>query len=560
MDIKPTEQTVLQLLNGNFYRIPSFQRPYSWNISHVEDFWTDVFDSSPGDYFIGTFVVYPTAGQYDPLAVVDGQQRLTTVTLALAAMRDALLELGASDIAKGLQGRIARANMHDKIEYVLQTETSFPYLQEYIQKLEPPALKVDPGEEEEALQTAYEYLITQVKLRCGPWDIPPEGEAKKEAINQIELLRDKLLAVKLILIQLSNEEDACTIFETLNTRGKDLRVSDLIKNHLIRQMPGSKNSGVDIVKEKWALITEEVGVTNIDRFIHHSWLSQRPYVGRPQLYRAIRSALVSPEKSNTFLDQLIEEAHDYRLITLGDDAAGAALGRFRDHLDALSLFRVEQPLPFLLALLREYRNKTLTSKQIVGPLAVLENFHFQFTALTAQRTGGGTARMYVASAHDLAKAADKNAKQQVIVAFLEKLRARRPKKAAFVSAFVQLSYESRSKAILRYALVRIDKHLRKSSKTPVDYKAMTIEHIAPQKPKGGGPVKNVHHVGNLLLLSEKLNQEFANNDFAGKQKLLKKYSLPIDTDLALAQSWTAKEIDKRGRELASLCYDEIFAV
>lgn len=102
VEIKPIDQTVKTLLESFFYRVPRFQRPYSWDRENVADFWNDAITSEDPDYFIGSFVVYKNAQSSDTMLVVDGQQRLTTVTLLLAALRESLVQEGHVDLAKGI--------------------------------------------------------------------------------------------------------------------------------------------------------------------------------------------------------------------------------------------------------------------------------------------------------------------------------------------------------------------------------------------------------------------------------------------------------------------------
>lgn len=135
MDIKPVDQTVKTLLEPFFYRIPRFQRPYSWDRENVADFWNDAVASQDPDYFIGSFVVYRQNPATDTLLIVDGQQRITTITLLLAALRTTLHVDGNEDLARGIQLLIERPNLNNERQYVLQSESPYPYLQEYIQKL-----------------------------------------------------------------------------------------------------------------------------------------------------------------------------------------------------------------------------------------------------------------------------------------------------------------------------------------------------------------------------------------------------------------------------------------
>jgi uncharacterized protein with ParB-like and HNH nuclease domain len=223
MDIKPVDQTVKTLLESFFYRIPRFQRPYSWDRENVADFWNDAISSQDLDYFIGSFVVYRQNPGTDTLLVVDGQQRITTITLLLAALRTTLRDNGHEDLARGIQLLIERPDLNNEKQYVLQSESPYPYLQEYIQKYGEPELPASSGGEEDALREAYNFLKGQLETVL----TAIEGDAsvatdKKSDLRKKRLLsiRDKVMRLQLILIQLTSEDDAYLIFETLNTRGR----------------------------------------------------------------------------------------------------------------------------------------------------------------------------------------------------------------------------------------------------------------------------------------------------------------------------------------------------
>src|SRR5438876_8347848 len=156
MKITCLDKQVGQLLGKADYEIPRFQRPYTWDHVNVEEFWNDAVVECEGNYFIGNFVVYDDKGV---LGVVDGQQRLTTITLLLCALRDVFQEQGEEKLAKGLHGLIERPNIQAEKYYVLQSETSYPYFQEHIQKFQgKPGVKAEVGPEEELLKEAFDYL------------------------------------------------------------------------------------------------------------------------------------------------------------------------------------------------------------------------------------------------------------------------------------------------------------------------------------------------------------------------------------------------------------------
>jgi uncharacterized protein with ParB-like and HNH nuclease domain len=162
MHIKPFDRDIKNILETGFYTIPRFQRPYSWDRENVEDFWADTVSNDEPDYFIGSMVAYKTQAHSEVFFLVDGQQRLTTITLFLSAIRNSLEQNGEHKLASALQKFIEREDLDGESAYVLKTETSYPYLQEYIQKFADPDVAVKSGPEEKTLERAYEFLTQHI--------------------------------------------------------------------------------------------------------------------------------------------------------------------------------------------------------------------------------------------------------------------------------------------------------------------------------------------------------------------------------------------------------------
>ncbi len=162
MKIQSIDRSVNDFLKGAFYAIPRFQRPYSWDRENIEEFWTDIFVNSDADYFIGSMVTYKPANS-ETAFVVDGQQRLTTIIMLLAALRNALVGTHLTDLGAGVQALIERRDLDNQSQYTLQTETSYPYFQEHIQSSAPPKVQPEVGEEEQALLRTFVYLTQQMK-------------------------------------------------------------------------------------------------------------------------------------------------------------------------------------------------------------------------------------------------------------------------------------------------------------------------------------------------------------------------------------------------------------
>jgi uncharacterized protein with ParB-like and HNH nuclease domain len=566
MKITCLDKQVGQLLKESFYRIPRFQRPYSWDRSNIEEFWTDAIVENETHYFIGNFVVYDDK---TAMGVVDGQQRLTTITLLLCALRNAFEKEGFSNLAKGIHGLIERPDISDQLFYVLQTETSYPYLQEHVQKFPgKPGVPADAGPEEQLLKQSFEYFQANVyEVANTLKSLPSLSEAKKKARIQEELskIRDKILSLKLIFTALDNDDDAYIIFETLNTRGKDLTLSDLVKSHLSRLLKPT-NSGVDLAKDKWNKILhifeESQADLSVSTFIHHFWLSRYEYITEKKLYKALRKRIKKDEAA-TFLDDLVKESEIYRYIYEPSSRAWKNDEfEIRDALCAMNLFRIKQQLPLVLSVMGHYEDGALKTKHVRAILTAIENFHFSFTAIASQRSSGGISFMYALAARDLYQARTLSAKVKCLQDFRKKkLATKRPQYAEFEPSFIELKYSSKmtkQKNLVRYILTRI--YQKNSTGLPIDPEQVTIEHLAPENPPANTLLseEQVASIGNLILVNQPLNNELSNKSFLEKVQLLRAAKVWVDPVILSAGNWGRAEIESRTRLLAKDAYDTVW--
>src|ERR1022692_4689299 len=143
--------------------------------------------------------------------------------------------------------------------------------------------------EEIGLKQAYELLLAKVQERVANAASQAKGEeASGAAEAALKNLRDKVLKLKVIFIDLESEQDVYEVFETLNTRGKDLDAADLVKTHLLRALQ-AENQNLDTTKDSWDVIRRRIegmqaARVDLDTFMHHQWLSTREYLPSRLLY------------------------------------------------------------------------------------------------------------------------------------------------------------------------------------------------------------------------------------------------------------------------------------
>jgi hypothetical protein len=567
MKIESLDQEIRTLLSSGYYRIPRFQRPYSWTRENIQEFWDDVVRDNPEDYFIGSMVVFKESNQR--FGVVDGQQRLTTIMILLAAIRNALAEHKLQDLAQGIQNLIERRNIDNIPEYVLSTETSYPFFQDRILKFGEPDVPVEPMQEEESLQIAFDQLtflvgsvIQDVKSASSV-----SGRALLQSIKQkLIQVRDSLLNLKVIFVKLDDEDDAYIIFETLNTRGKDLSLTDLVKNHFTKHLK-PKTASVDQTKVKWGKILETIEGSSVDlstdAFIHHFWLSRFDYLPQKKLFKTLKRRVTKTE-AKRFLDFLLSDSSIYRSIhEIGFGKWTKEEKGISDSLKALQLFRVQQQTPCVLSLVRAYKGKKFKKKHLANAIVAIEKFHFLFTAVTSQRSSGGISAMYAALARRIYESSDTNEAQKVIRELITKLRARIPSLVEVKALFPEIVFTdniTKDKSLVKYILARFDKRL--SSAITIDYDSMTIEHLASQSHIGTGGFTEdiVGQLGNLILVSEDLNNKLANKPFNEKKQILKAAGYVIPKEIKYASTWTAKQITERTEMMAGEAYDKLWRI
>ena len=501
--------------------------------------------------------------------VVDGQQRLTTITILLASLRDVLQSQSFADQAAGLQGMIERKNIDNKPEFIVSTETSYPYFQDRIQKWGDPSLKgLQELHEEDKLASAHDQLrnlLHEVEQSVKSDATLSRDKRKDTLLQKLLAVRDAVLNLKVIFIKLEDEDDAYLIFETLNTRGKDLNLADLVKNHLTKSLK-AKNQAADQAKIKWKKILETIEGSSAglstDAFLHHFWLSKYDYLPAKQLFKTLKKT-ITPKEAPRFLDDLLSDSALYRTINETGYRKWSNDERTIERaLFALRIFKVQQPTPCVLSLLREYlTSKKIKKKGFEDALVAIDKFHFLFTAVTSQRSSGGISAMYAALGRRLYEAKGAQEAAIVIQELKKKLRDRIPSYEEFKALFPEIVFTdnvTKQRQLVKYILISIDRH--KPTPAVIDYDQMTIEHVASQMLIGtnGFDEELIGQLGNLLLVPKDLNKKLKHRDFPDKKSILLEAGFQIPKEMKHATKWGSEEISARTAALASEAYDKVW--
>lgn len=474
-----------------------------------------------------------------------------------------LNEIGEVDLAKGLHGMIQKADRDSVSRFVLKTETSYPFLQEKIQKFEDPDFEVEIQREERRLEAAYNYFYAKTKKTLDEITLektvsPNELKAAKKAA--LTKLRDQVLFLRLIKVELENEDDAYLIFETLNTRGKDLALSDLLKNHFAKQIKGKQ---VDTVREQWVKIMENLSAAqediDPDIFFTHSWASRYEATTQQKAYKKIKEA-VTTANAKDHLSRFVSDSEYYNYIF------NPPVGKSREEksaaasLQALRLFRVTQQTPAVLALVRATKSCLIKPSKLAKALAAIEDFHFLFTSVTSSRSSGGISAMYSSFGRRLFEVGNANDAGIVIGELLGKLVEKRPSYGEFLAGFEQLRFSNnypKQGPLVKYALRRLSKNAGLAFTE--DFSDLTVEHLAPQA-SAVWPDEDLGSIGNLILLTSQQNGQLKNEEFGKKVIQYRKWPETVPKDVLQKKDWTPQMVKTRTAELAQAAYEEVWTI
>lgn len=577
------DTTISDLLYNNnvFFRVPRFQRGYTWGQDQAEDFFDDLVQTNSTSYFLGTIILNcqdsVNSTGVTSLDIIDGQQRLVTIIAFNAALRDV-----AGHYDKGTASLIHR---HDIIaefrdgstrSRITPAESLETFFNKLIveQSKQPNDDAVKLTDEQKQLKIVYNYFYDQIYNRIQLL----EGDSS--IIKELNSLRDRIANLRVIRVDIRNEDDAYEIFERTNARGIDLSVADLLKNVIFSKI--RELADRDDAKENWEEMLADISVARVplNKYVRYYWISRQKFVQEKQLFREVRS---STDDWETLLYSLKSDAEIFRILMTDsvDSFERLGLRYYRDIYNSIFAVRsmgVTQCFVYFLSLLRNRNKIDHDLRQIFQQV---EYFSFRYFTICKQ-PGNKVERLFAKYALQLehlcaeTKIFDTRTRiNQDFKLLHNELIELNPTDEAFENAFLQFRVrnDTDSKRVVKYALNKFNQSLAITDEHLIDFDKVNLEHILPQVPDKSAwnnltksSIKNyVHSFGNLILLSKKLNSKIQNGSLNNKLLEYKQSSLPIVKDLVdfiekysdsagqcsdLNYGWGEQKIEERHRLLA----------
>ena len=589
MNFNTVQNSINEILSvKRRYVIPRNQREFSWEKMQLDEFWDDVtrnivYDSVTNEftfneYFLGTIVLAGSESA-SVLEVIDGQQRLSVITIALSLisrkLRDMGYESAANDIFNDyIVTNVASGKLSKDSRRVAKLEKTngndYFKLKFQAEKDHEPKVIF---EEDSKLQYAGNYILRKLGKGsvCELLNKKRKGVkyTEEEYVNCLDAIQ-KMLTNYLTVVRISvgAEEDAYDIFEILNARGISLTSIDLIKNKILQYC--TETYPLDFAKEQWSDIDEALKLRNakltLGDYVRTFWLANTAYVGQDGLYRAFKKLIVDnpEEKAQEFLSQLHGAVEDYTKICVPqiEDWKTQDQKAIYQCLNALSIIDVSVPRPLIMSAmyLRANKKRALTQTDFIELLNKIVSFHFRYNAVCKLKPSGWD-QSYSSWAIQLRNCKDKRSVNALLASVYEKLVERVPTESEFTSKFVQnLTFTNKKtthKNLIRFVFDRIECKKRETGELTAHL--YTLEHISPQKTS----YDYVGMVGNLLPLCSEINGDIADKEPSDKLEHYKKSELCLVKDFVneigsgdyTLDDWNEEQVTRRTESLAKLAYE-----
>lgn len=506
------EQPLSRIFSDDYvFSIPGYQRPYSWGTDQAQELLDDLVaymqagstrldEISP--YFLGSIVLIKRDASPESI-VVDGQQRLTTLTLLLSAIRatvkDASMQVGITkriyehgDVVTATPARY-RLSLRDRdrdfFRQYVQHEGGIDALVALNQKL---------PDAQHRLQRNAALFLSEL--------------SKQDEATLIRLVQFIATRCYLVTVATPDLDSAYRIFGVLNSRGLDLSATDILKAEIIGEVAEQSR---DAYTEKWEDIEEDIGRDAFGELFSHIRMVYRKAKPQGTLLKEFREHVGMRDSADFIDNTLLPMARAFGEITDADYASQIHAEEINSLLQWLNRIEFKDWLPPALAFFSRHRNLPGDMLRFFGDLERLA-----YSMLV--RRSGVNERIERFSA--LTRAVETGEDLYGTSSPLQLTAAEQ------YQTYVMLSgplYDTHSARALSVILLRLD-GLLSGAGAKYDHSIISVEHILPQQPRAGSVWLDwfpdaqkrlawVHRIANLALLSRKKNSAAKNYDFEKKK-------------------------------------------
>jgi len=545
--MKAEETKLLQFLNSpKQFIIPIYQRTYSWTLKECEQLWKDILkagkDESISGHFIGS-IVYVEKGLYQvsaipSLLVIDGQQRLTTISLLLSALCNTAngnkLEINPEKISSYY---LLNEKEEGSLKYkLLLTKSDKETFFKIIEKRE-----LDRNDSRR-LKENYEYFLEKIS---------------NSDLNEIYKGISKLIVIDVSLDR--SRDNPQLIFESLNSTGLELTQADLIRNFVLMGLP--KEEQEKLYADFWQPMEKNFGYTGYSELFD---AFMRDYLtiktGKIPKIREVYSAFKLYEQSLNNINKLVEDIYMFSAYFVNVALEKEEDESLKQIFSDINTLKVDVSYPFILQVYQDYKNNEINKQEFSEILRFIESYVFRRAVCDIPTNSLN--KTFVTLYKQIKKESYLESFKAIM--FLQDSYRRFPGNEEFKAHFVIKDvYNFRN---TNYLLRKLENFNRKEFVNVSDY---TVEHIMPQnknlssdwRTELGGAWKEIqekflHTIGNLTLTG--YNSELSDRPFKEKRDMKGGFAdspVRLNSSLSKLEHWNKEEILKRANSIAKLAVD-----
>jgi uncharacterized protein with ParB-like and HNH nuclease domain len=541
-----SSKTYRQLMgNGLRYEIPKFQRDYTWDTENWDDLWQDIkalLNNEDNEHYLG-YLVLQTLNNKE-YQIIDGQQRLTTLSLIILAVLKNLSELATNgiDSENNLKRKENLRNSYigyvDPVTLISNNKlklnrNSDDYYKQHLVLLKDLPLR-NTNTSEKHMRECFRWFYDRIKKDF------KTGESLAAFIDNIV---DKLFFT---VIEVSDQINAFKVFETLNARGVQLSSSDLLKNYLFLVVDETKPhiSEIEEIENIWSNIVGKLGEQKFEDYLRYFWNSEKKSVGKKNLFKTIKQSIKNKEEVFKLIRNLDDTSDMYLAIQNPEDSYWRDKPEIKKSLKALKLFQIRQTYSLFLSALKSLDNEDL--KKLIKACTVIS---FRYNIIgglnpNAQEEVYNNVALKILSY----KTFDFKDFQSIYVS-----------DSSFENDFSSKEFRntSRNHKIIKYILSKIELY-KYRNEIDSESDTFTIEHILPESAdESWGEFsfeeinRSVYRIGNLTLLETKLNREAQQKTYTEKIKFFEQSNCELTKSLTEKYlTWNEDKLVSRQKELA----------
>lgn len=515
------------------YVVPLFQRTYSWTTKEWEILWKDLIELSetenPRTHFIGSIVNMPTVSVPEGVAkylLIDGQQRLTTIFILLALLRNKSREIQNQEFAEEINNTLL-VNPYKK------DNDFFKLMPTQVDRLAYMNLiNGKPGETDNQLTKAYEFFEKKLK------QVQIEHEKLKKIITSY---------FSVVSIVLDSDDNPYLVFESLNAKGRPLTQADLIRNYFFMRIHVDQQE--EAYNKYWQPMQSALD-DNLTEYIRHYLMRNGSIVKQTDVYYALKES-VNTNNATDYLSDLQQFSVYYQRLVYPEFEPDTDLKKY---LKRLNRIEVTTAYPLLLSFYRNYEESKITKNDFITILNTLENYlirRFVCGVPTNQLN-----KIFPTIYPQLAS----KYSNDMASGFRSLLQDKGyPKNNEFYLRFKESKLYGGGDRQIKTKLILETIEEYYAHKETVPFDNLTIEHIMPQtlsvwwQNHLGNDWEEphelyLHTIGNLTLTA--YNSELSNDTFPSKKQTYAESHLELNKYFSPLELWTKSEIEQRSDSLS----------